>query len=111
MSDSNCLSVGADTKPRRMWPHGEANLHFHISHPHSDGDTHCSLYKMVVIAKMNMMIVRVMGAPGGGDERDDDCVLLLPMTALSLSQVTDAQQIPWLYQDDSRGPGKQQQGG
>lgn len=63
MSDSNCLSVGADTKPRRMWPHGEANLHFRISHPHSDGDTHCSLYKMVVIVKMNMMIVRVMGAP------------------------------------------------
>lgn len=62
MSDSNCLSVGADTKPRRMWPHGEANLHFHISHPHSDGDTHCSRYKMVVIVKMNMMIVRVMGA-------------------------------------------------
>lgn len=51
------------------------------------------------------------GGAGGGHERDDDCVLLLPMTALSLSQVTDAQQIPWLYQDDSRGPGKQQQDG
>ncbi len=38
-------------------------LHFHISKPHSDIDTYCSLCKMMVIAKMSLMIVRAMAAP------------------------------------------------
>lgn len=57
-----CLSVGSETKARRLWPPGERNLHFHISNPHSNSDTHCSLYKMIVVVKMNMMIARVMAA-------------------------------------------------
>lgn len=57
-----CLFVGSETKPCRFWPPRERNLHFHISTPHSDSDTYCSLYKMMVIVKMNMMIARVMAA-------------------------------------------------
>lgn len=63
MSDSNCFSAGADTKPGRPWLPGERNLHFHISSPHSDSDTRCSLYKMMAVVQKNMMIARVMVAP------------------------------------------------
>lgn len=109
MSDSNCFSVGSDTEPGRLWPPGERNLHFHISHPHSDGDTYCSLNKMMVIVKMNMMIVRVMVA----------LVVVMSMMMIVcyccqwrrwvFHRLTEAQQIRRLYQVDGGGPGKQQQ--
>lgn len=109
MSGSNCFSVGSDTKPGRLWPPGETNLHFLISHPHSDGDTYSSLNKMMVIVKMNMMIVRVM------------VTLVVVMSMMMIMcyccqwrrwvfhRLTEAQQIRRLYQVDGRGPGKQQQ--
>ncbi len=58
-----CFSVGSETKPCRLWLPGERTLHFHISNLYSDSDACCSLYKMMVIVKMNMMIARVMAAP------------------------------------------------
>lgn len=105
-----CFSVGSETNTRRLWPPVERTLYFHISNPHSDGDTYRSLYKMMVIVKMNMMTVRVMAAP----------VVVMGMMMImfcyccqwqccAFHRLREAQQICWLYQVDSRGPGQQQQ--
>lgn len=63
--NTNCFSVDKDRKLHRLRPPGERNLHFQVSNPHSDSDNYCSVYTMMVIVQMNMMIVRVMAAPGG----------------------------------------------
>lgn len=53
-----CFSAGSQTKPRRLRPPAERNLHLHIPKCHPDSDTHCSLCKITVIVKMNTMIAR-----------------------------------------------------
>lgn len=85
---SNCFSVGSDTKLHRLWPPGDRNLHFQIFKPsfwpqyllcalQDDGDSEDEHDDS-----------ESDGCAGGDDEHNDDRVLLLPMTGLSLSQVT-----------------------
>lgn len=80
-----CVSVGSETKTHRLWPPGETTLHFHISNPHFDSDTYCSLYRAMV-SKDEHDDSEHDGGTGGGDEHDDDDdLLLLPMTVLRRS--------------------------
>ena len=103
-----CSSVGSETKPCRLWPPGEPTIHFHISNPHSDSDTYCSLYRVMVIVEMNMMAARLMAA-----------VVMMSMMMIAFCYCCQwrrqvfhrwrgVQQICWLHQVDSRGPGLQQ---
>lgn len=83
----SCFSVGLETEPHRLRLPGERTLHFHISNPHSDSDSYCSFYKMMVSKDEHDDSERD-GSTSGGDEHDDDHdLLLLPMTVLKLSQV------------------------